>query len=84
MNYAKQVDLVFKGIALDTLMESLATLDRLFPKPARSKAMRKSRCSGLPRVYPREWMKRPRSNSLMFEFKTLQARPTSGLRSLDD
>lgn len=42
------------------------------------------RCAGLPRAYPKMWMKRERSNSLMFEWREMQKLPSNKLKSWKD
>lgn len=77
MEYAKQANLVLAGLAMDKLMDSLAALPD-FPTGRRAA---KPHCYGLPQRQPRIWQRLEHSNSLMFEFKTVQSRPTNGLRN---
>ena len=79
MDYAKQAELVLAGLAMDKLLDSLASLPD-FPNTRRA-ASRKPHCYGLPKEQPLMWRRRERSNSLMFEFKTVQSKPTNGLRN---
>lgn len=69
---------LFEGLS-DVVAECQAIWDSL-PISQRTSVRR---CAGLPRSYPKEWMRRPKSNSLMLEFRDMQSRPTNGLRSQD-
>jgi len=52
------------------VLEAQAMFDAL---PVSEKSgKRYQRCAGLPRAYPKFWMKRGESNSLSFEFRTVQ------------
>lgn len=67
----------------------LGTLDRIAAEaqqlmaalPPRLPKQRQRRCSGLPRAYPKMWMARPESNSLMFEWRELLSIPSNRLKS---
>lgn len=56
----------------------------VFAKPSRPSQPRKARGASLPRKYPKMWMAQPHSNSLMFEFKAMQAKPSNNLKQWRD
>lgn len=65
---------------LDSVALEAQKLWEALPPSQRTPKAHRSRCSGLPRSYPKLWMARPHSNSLMFEMKEIQSLPNSRLK----
>lgn len=63
---------------LDSLVSECTALYQALPI-AEKQARRY--CYGLPRKYPKFWMVTPHSNSLMIEYRLVQAIPSNGLKS---
>lgn len=79
---SEQTVSVSAAVDLDSISnEFQVMLDSLPPSPRR---LPKRRCAGLPRAYPKMWMHKPASNSLMFEFRELQSLPSNNLKSWED
>jgi hypothetical protein len=69
----------FEAVSIASIAAQAAEMFAALPESERSPMPRG--CSGLPRVYPKFWMKLCHSNSLMFEFKQVQNKPSNGLKS---
>lgn len=52
--------------------------------PSHREPRNRKHCYGLPRAYPKLWMARASSNSLMFEFHELQGLPSNRLKDWKD
>lgn len=85
VGYAKSAQVTPKAptlndFDLESVANECAALLATMPRAIRSGRAFQG-CAGLPRAYPRMWMKRAHSNSLMFEFHELQSVPSNGLKS---
>ena len=67
---AKNLSVGLGAISLSFLGEAKAMFEAL-PEKERL-GLNRVRCSGLPRAYPKMWMRRPHSNSLAMEFRLVQ------------
>ena len=66
--YQAELEKVGRFVEYDRTVQAFAP--RIITRKAR-----KAHCYGLPRTYPKFWMARPHSNSLGFEFRTMQNKP---------